>query len=92
MLHYLDNVQSIGPNSFAGLRRGKGINENLAREILELHTVGVRTGYSQDDVTRFAKVITGWSIVPPRAGARRRIHVQSAPARTRRRTRHGRRL
>lgn len=66
MLHYLDNVQSMGPNSFAGQRRGKGINENLAREILELHTVGVRTGYSQDDVTRFAKVITGWSIVPPK--------------------------
>jgi uncharacterized protein (DUF1800 family) len=66
MLIYLDNAQSIGPNSFAGQRRGKGINENLAREILELHTVGVRTGYSQDDVTRFAKVITGWSVVPPR--------------------------
>jgi uncharacterized protein (DUF1800 family) len=66
MLHYLDNVQSMGPNSFAGQRRGKGINENLAREILELHTVGVRSGYSQDDVTRFAKVITGWSIVPPK--------------------------
>jgi uncharacterized protein (DUF1800 family) len=66
MLHYLDNVQSIGPHSFAGLRRGKGINENLAREIMELHTVGVRTGYTQADVTNFAKVISGWSIVPPR--------------------------
>ncbi|HYC18746.1 MAG TPA: DUF1800 family protein [Pseudolabrys sp.] len=66
MLLYLDNAQSIGPNSFAGQRRGKGINENLAREIMELHTVGVRSGYSQADVTNFAKVITGWSIVPPR--------------------------
>ena len=66
MLLYLDNARSIGPNSFAGLRRDKGLNENLAREILELHTLGVRTGYSQDDVTSFAKVITGWSIVPPR--------------------------
>jgi uncharacterized protein (DUF1800 family) len=66
MLLYLDNARSIGPNSFAGLRRNKGLNENLAREILELHTLGVRTGYSQDDVTSFAKVITGWSIVPPR--------------------------
>jgi uncharacterized protein (DUF1800 family) len=66
MLHYLDNVQSMGPDSFAGRRRHKGINENLAREILELHTVGVRTGYTQADVTRFAEVITGWSIVPPR--------------------------
>src|SRR5215470_15853482 len=66
MLLYLDNARSIGPNSFAGLRRDKGLNENLAREILELHTLGVRAGYSQDDVTNFAKVITGWSIVPPR--------------------------
>jgi uncharacterized protein (DUF1800 family) len=64
MLHYLDNVQSMGPDSRAGRRRGKGINENLAREIMELHTVGVRSGYRQADVTNFAKVITGWSIVP----------------------------
>jgi uncharacterized protein (DUF1800 family) len=66
MLHYLDNARSIGPDSMAGRNRGKGLNENLAREILELHTLGVRTGYSQQDVTSFAKVITGWSIVPPR--------------------------
>jgi|SRR5579862_8794655 len=66
MLLYLDNARSIGPGSVAGLRRGKGLNENLAREILELHTLGVRTGYSQADVTNFAKVITGWSLVPPR--------------------------
>ncbi len=66
MLLYLDNARSMGPNSFAGQRRGKGINENLAREIMELHTVGVRSGYSQADVTNFAKVITGWSIVPPK--------------------------
>jgi uncharacterized protein (DUF1800 family) len=66
MLHYLDNARSIGPQSTAGRNRGKGLNENLAREILELHTLGVRTGYSQADVTNFAKVITGWSIVPPR--------------------------
>lgn len=64
MLMYLDNAGSIGPNSVAGQRRGKGLNENLAREILELHTLGVRTGYSQTDVTNFAKVITGWGIVP----------------------------
>lgn len=66
MLIYLDNARSIGPNSLAGVFRGKGLNENLAREILELHTLGVRTVYTQDDVTRFANVITGWSIVPPR--------------------------
>ena len=66
MLFYLDNVRSIGPDSIAGTSRNKGINENLAREIMELHTVGVRTGYSQGDVTRFANVISGWSIRPPR--------------------------
>jgi uncharacterized protein (DUF1800 family) len=64
MLLYLDNTASIGPNSIAGQRRGKGINENLAREILELHTIGVRGGYSQDDVTNFAKIITGWTFSP----------------------------
>jgi uncharacterized protein (DUF1800 family) len=66
MLLYLDNARSIGPDSFAGMRRGKGINENLAREIMELHTLGVRTGYTQADVTNFAMVISGWTIVPPR--------------------------
>jgi len=65
MLLYLDNARSIGPTSQAGKNRGRGLNENLAREILELHTLGVRTVYSQDDVTAFAKVITGWSIVLP---------------------------
>jgi uncharacterized protein (DUF1800 family) len=66
MLLYLDNARSIGPGSPAGQHGGKGLNENLAREILELHTLGVRTVYSQGDVTRFADVITGWTIVPPR--------------------------
>ena len=64
MLLYLDNAQSIGPDSVAGINRDKGLNENLAREILELHTVGVRTVYSQADVTNFAKVLTGWTILP----------------------------
>src|ERR1700724_1226720 len=66
MLLYLDNARSIGPDSPAGHAGGKGLNENLAREILELHTLGVRTVYSQADVTHFADVITGWTIVPPR--------------------------
>jgi uncharacterized protein (DUF1800 family) len=66
MLIYLDNARSIGPGSVAGRNRGKGLNENLAREILELHTLGVRTVYTQDDVSRFAAVITGWTVVPPR--------------------------
>ncbi|HUL81380.1 MAG TPA: DUF1800 family protein, partial [Gammaproteobacteria bacterium] len=64
---YLDNTTSMGPNSqaasFARSRgRTLGLNENLAREILELHTLGVDGGYTQQDVTTFAKVITGWSI------------------------------
>jgi uncharacterized protein (DUF1800 family) len=66
MLIYLDNARSIGPESIAGRNQHKGLNENLAREILELHTLGVRTVYTQTDVTNFARVITGWSIVPPR--------------------------
>ncbi len=64
MLLYLDNAQSIGPNSVAGVNRDRGLNENLAREILELHTLGVRTVYTQDDVTNFAKVLTGWTVLP----------------------------
>ncbi len=64
MLIYLDNAGSIGPTSVAGINRDRGLNENLAREILELHTLGVRTVYAQADVTNFAKVITGWTILP----------------------------
>ena len=65
MLFYLDNVESMGPDSTAGIDRDKGLNENLARETLELHTLGVRTGYTQTDVTNFAKVLTGWTWFPP---------------------------
>ena len=62
MLIYLDNVRSIGPNSKVGARRERGLNENLAREILELHTLGVDGGYDQADVVALAKIITGWSV------------------------------
>lgn len=62
MLFYLDNQQSIGPDSRAGKRRSRGLNENLAREILELHTLGVGSGYSQADVTSFAGMLTGWTM------------------------------
>ena len=65
MLFYLDNVQSMGANSTAGINRDKGLNENLAREILELHALGVRSGYTQQEVTSFANVITGWTWIPP---------------------------
>src|SRR5262249_28826049 len=64
MLLYLNNEQSIGPDSVAGINRDRGLNENLAREILELHTLGVRTVYGQADVTSFAKILTGWTILP----------------------------
>ena len=63
MLFYLDNIESMGASSVAGINRDKGLNENLAREILELHTLGVRSGYSQADVTSFANVLTGWTWV-----------------------------
>lgn len=67
MLAYLDNLQSLGPNSRAGRRRSKrGLNENLAREILELHTLGVDGGYTQEDVTSLARIITGWTIANDR--------------------------
>jgi len=70
MLLYLDNHLSVGPHSPVALRaslrqrgdRRLGINENLGREILELHTLGVGGGYTQADVTSFATVITGWSV------------------------------
>ena len=68
MLLYLDQASSIGPDSMVGARaaaigrRKVGLNENLAREIMELHTLGVRTGYDQADVTEFARAMTGWSV------------------------------
>jgi uncharacterized protein (DUF1800 family) len=65
MLFYLDNVGSMGADSIAGINRDKGLNENLARETLELHTLGVRSGYTQADVTSFANVLTGWSWIAP---------------------------
>lgn len=61
MLFFLDNQQSLGPDSRAGQNRKRGLNENLAREIMELHTLGVGGGYSQADVTTLARIITGWT-------------------------------
>ena len=77
MLLYLDQAQSVGPNSTLAQRvarnpaakRRLGLNENLAREILELHTVGVNGGYSQADVTEFARALTGLSIPTAREAA-----------------------
>ncbi|MFZ3485186.1 DUF1800 domain-containing protein [Sphingomonas sp. 3-13AW] len=78
MLIYLDQALSVGPASIVGQRiaaegkRRVGINENLAREILELHTVGVGSGYTQADVTELARALTGWSVsgISRRPGAR----------------------
>lgn len=67
MLIYLDNATSVGPNSRAGRARDKGLNENLARELLELHTLGVDAGYTQTDVQEFAKILTGWSVGRPKS-------------------------
>ncbi len=66
MLVYLDNAASVGPNSRAGRRVGRGLNENHAREILELHTLGVGGGYDQADVESFARILTGWTVGRPR--------------------------
>ena len=62
MLMYLDNAGSVGPDSMGGLQSHRGLNENLARECMELHTVSPASGYSQADVTAFARILTGWSI------------------------------
>ncbi len=69
MLLYLDQAQSLGPNSKRGGKRGKGLNENLARELLELHTLGVGSGYAQDDVTQLAELLTGLTVVPDKGFA-----------------------
>jgi uncharacterized protein (DUF1800 family) len=61
MLTFLNNDVSMGPMSVRGINNARGLNENYAREILELHTLGVRTVYDQQDVTNFAKVMTGWT-------------------------------
>ena len=61
MLIYLDNIRSVGPTSAVG-KKNRGLNENLAREILELHTVGPQGGYVQSDIEQFARLLTGWSV------------------------------
>lgn len=70
MLLYLDQAQSIGPQSLIGAwaalrpgaKRKVGLNENLAREIMELHTLGLGSGYTQADVQELARALTGWSV------------------------------
>jgi uncharacterized protein (DUF1800 family) len=64
MLLYLQNAESVGPDSPAGQRSHRGLNENLARECMELHTLSPAAGYTQADVTNFARILTGWSVDP----------------------------
>jgi uncharacterized protein (DUF1800 family) len=71
MLFFLDNQQSVGPASKASNHGKRGLNENLAREIMELHTLGVDGGYTQRDVTSLSRIITGWTVV----GAEGRLGV-----------------
>ncbi len=84
MLLYLDQAQSIGPQSAlaqrVAARRNKelGLNENLAREIMELHSLGVRTGYSQADVTEFARALTGTTVAGLGKGPLQKLISQSA--------------
>ncbi len=78
MMLYLDNASSIGPDSMAAERaerrpnnnkkKHEGLNENYARELMELHTLGVNGGYSQADVTQVARILTGWSVERPERG------------------------
>ena len=73
MLYYLDNWESVGPNSEEGSNnRGKGLkrglNENYGRELMELHTLGVDGGYTQRDVTEVSRCFTGWTIHNPQRG------------------------
>lgn len=84
MLLYLNQARSIGPNSPLGARgnrrqnRQRGLNENLAREVMELHTLGVNGGYSQADVTELARALTGWTVAGLTRGPVRRIFPASA--------------
>ncbi len=64
MLLSLDQAGSVGPNSRAGQRRDRGLNENLARELIELHTLGVGATYAQDDVRQLAELLTGLTVDP----------------------------
>ncbi len=68
MLSYLDNAGSVGPHSRAGADGKHGLNENLGRECMELHTVSPAAGYTQTDVTSMSKVLTGWSVRPRPGG------------------------
>lgn len=94
MLMYLDNNASIGPDSVAGQRQHRGLNENLARESLELHTVSPAALYTQADVTSYAAILTGWSfdlnLNPPGYVFRLNAHQPGAKTMMGRSFEHGR--
>ncbi len=99
MLFYLDNFQSVSPNTRVGsngpnrtranmpqapaqpTRQRRGINENYARELMELHTLGVDGGYTQTDVQEVARCFTGWTIFAPRGGGAAVMSLMGAGAR-----------
>lgn len=64
MLFYLDNWRNVKPNNLPG-RAKRGLNENYARELMELHTLGVDGGYTQEDVISLTKILTGWGVMNP---------------------------
>ena len=84
MLFYLDNHLSVDPEAAVQLPRRRGLNENYARELMELHTLGVDGGYTQKDIVEVARALTGWTIAQPREAAQRRN-----PAQQRRRAQQG---
>ena len=79
MLNYLDQSRSTGPNSRRGQREGGGLNENLARELLELHTMGVSAAYTQDDVRQLAELLTGLTYDARRGYAFNRRMAEPGP-------------
>ncbi len=79
MVHYLDQQRSMGPNSRAARSNNRGLNENLARELLELHTLGVGGGYTQTDVRELAELLTGVTANAQRGGYFRRQQAEPGP-------------
>ena len=80
MLFYLDNWLSVAPGyqprrALGAAGKASGLNENYAREVMELHTLGVDGGYTQQDVTELARILTGWTMQPPQQRRRRRVDI-----------------
>jgi len=82
MLVYLDNALSVAPGyqPRRGTAKVSGLNENYAREVMELHTLGVDGGYTQQDVTELARILTGWTLAPERPRRRRVVDGMDSPA------------